>query len=105
MAAEGVGGLGEGLVTEGFLAQKPSDLAVETGVGEEGREVEAVDGGRGKAGDEFAADAVARVGAGFHEGNGNVFAAQGESERKTGEAAADDFDRTVHGSRRSAISA
>ena len=76
------------------LAVKPSDLAVLECVGEKRGEAEAGDGGGGEPRHKIAADAVAGVVAGFDEGDGDAGAAKGEGERKAGEAAANNLNRT-----------
>jgi hypothetical protein len=74
------------------LAVEPGDLAVAKRIGEKWDEAEARDRGGGEAGDKIAADAVARVAAGFDESDGDAGAAKSEAEREAGEAAADDLD-------------
>lgn len=83
-------------------AVEPGDVVVEGGVGEKRIELEAGTGARRETGDEFAADAMARVVAGFEDRDVGAGATEGEAEAEAGEAAADDFDRTCghHGRRR-----
>ena len=103
VAAEAEGGRGENLNADEFFVVKPSDVAVVEGVGEKRREAEAGDGGGGEAGDEIAADAVARIAAGFEKGDGDAGTAEGEAEGEAGEATADDLDGAGRGhARRSA---
>ena len=78
----------------------PSDLGVVAGIGEKGSESEFFDGGGVESGDEFAADPVAGVVAGLVQRDGHGGVAEGETEGKPGEAAADDNDRVgvlLHG--------
>ncbi len=67
------------------------------GTGEVRRQVEPRDGGRPEAGDEFATDAVARIVAGLEHGDRHAGAAQGQPERKPGQAAADDLEGEQRG--------
>lgn len=92
VTAEAEGGRREFLDTRKAGTREPGDVVVERGVGEERIELEAVAGVRGESGDEFAADAVARVMAGFENRDVDAGATEGEAEAETGEAAADDFD-------------
>ncbi len=92
VAAEAEGGRGEALKADRSFAVKPRDLVMVKRVGEKRREAEAREGGGGEAGDEFAADAVAWIAAGLEENDGDVFPAEGETEREPREAAANNLN-------------
>ena len=62
------------------------------GVGEQRRQAETLDGRGRKSRDEFAADAMPRVAAGFEDRDRHAGPAQGETKRQPRESAADDFD-------------
>lgn len=74
---------------------------VERGVGEKRIELETRASLRGKTGDEFAADAMTGVIAGFEKRDLDTGATEGDPETQTGETAADDFDGAAgfHGRR------
>lgn len=93
-AERGCGG-GEDLEAREFFAKEPRDFARGHRVGEKRIEAEAFAGALGQTGDELAADAMTRIAAGFEQRDVDTGTAQGKSERKAGEAAADDFDGTV----------
>ena len=80
---------------------EPGDFAVVERIGQERREAEARDRGRREPGDKFAANAVARIVAGFEDRDRHTGSAQREAEGKSGQAAADNFDGTSgrHGRR------
>lgn len=90
------------MAKQGRGAAKPRYLVVVDRVGKKFVQPELGAGGGVEGGDEFAADSVARVGAGFVEGHWHACAAQGKTEGEAGEAAADDFDgaRGFHARRR-----
>ena len=73
-------------------------------IGKVRSETECGDSGGGESGDKFAADAMARIVAGLKNCHRHAGAAERESERKSGQAAADDFDGPGEGhGRRMAI--
>ncbi len=94
VAAQPEGGRREFLDTRKRGASEPGDIVVERGIGEKRIELEAVARLRRETGDEFAADAVARVVAGFENGDVDSGATEREAEAETREPAADDFDGT-----------
>ena len=71
----------------------PDDTAGRTRAAQRAGEVQGLLGLLVQRGDEFAANAVARIVTGLADGHGQAPVPQGDAERQTGESAADDFDR------------
>ena len=80
VTAESEGGGRELLDAREFFVVEPRDLAMAQRVAEKGLEAEPGDRGGVEAGDEFAADAVARIAAGFEQCDGNSLATECEAQ-------------------------
>jgi hypothetical protein len=74
--------------------RKPRNPSMQPRLGEEGGKPEPGRGRGIKTNDKFAANAVPGIAARVVQRDGHARPAQGESERKSGKAAADDFDGT-----------
>ena len=75
------------------VALVPDDLAKTQGIVEERGNAELRHGRRVKGGDEFSANAVARIVESLEDGDRHSAAPQRQSQGEAGQAAADDFDR------------
>jgi len=88
VATEAPRGLGEIMVMSGDAVAKPRDRSGGQGIGEVRGEGKAVDGLVVEGGDEFTANAMARVGTCFVHDNRNIGLAKPESESETREPSA-----------------
>ena len=86
-------GFGKDVFAQEFVAGKPGDAAVEVGIGEGFDDAEGLQCFPGNAGDELAADAVARVAARLMERDSYAVFSEGYREGKSGEPASGDGDR------------
>jgi hypothetical protein len=89
----------QSLDTQQLVAHKPGDGSMPPRILQKRREAETFDRRCGQAGDEFAAHAMPRIFACVDYRDSDAGTLKRESERKSSEAATDDFDRARHGRR------
>lgn len=93
VAGNGEGGSRKNIVAEVIVSRKPRDAAVTVGVGEGVGDAEGFQGFLRDSGDEFAADAVARITTRLVERDCYAIDPESDGEGKTGESTSGDNDR------------